>query len=190
MGQQTINRSFVDELNYRLSTVANTGAPFGFLGLALSHLPTDAHFAVLYCLIGLAGYTLAEYGFHRWILHYFRIPGHLRHHSHPVEPEALPFSAGFTAHVALLFILTLTFGLAAATWIVAGSSAGYAFFCHVHDIEHREAWLAQRLWPKLHRHHMLHHHTDRPPTGAPADGGCNYGVVTTAWDRLFGTFRG
>ena len=189
MDQQTIHRNFVDELNYRLSMAANTGAPFGFLSLAFSLPPAGASFAVPCFLIGLVGYTFAEYSFHRWVLHFFRVRGHLRHHSHPVEPEALPFSVGFTTHLALLLVLTLALDSATATWIVAGSSIGYALFCHVHDFEHRDAWLAQQLWPKLHRHHMLHHHSNGLPAGAHQDGGCNYGVVTTAWDRLFGTFR-
>ena len=189
MGEHTIRRVVVEELNYLLSMAVNTGAPFGFLAVAVSSFPIAAHFAVLYCVVGWVGYTVAEYGLHRFVLHCLRVSGHTRHHDHPSQPEALPFSAGFMWHMALLFLLTLVLGLTTAIWIVVGSSAGYAFFCHVHDLEHRNEWLAQQLWPNLHRHHMLHHHGSRSTTGSAADGVCNYGVVTTAWDRLFGTLR-
>jgi sterol desaturase/sphingolipid hydroxylase (fatty acid hydroxylase superfamily) len=144
--------------------------------------------AALWAGFGLLAYSFAEYAFHRWVLHGFRVPGHLDHHLAPSEPLALPFSTGLSVHALLLLLLTVGLGSAPAIWAIFGSAFGYAAFCQLHELEHQHPSLALRLLPALHRHHMRHHEGCRGSmTGAGA--GCNYGVLTTLWDRMFNTYR-
>lgn len=177
-----------DELNLRLSVGLNTGVPFCFLGMALSNMPGDLAIALSCSLAGFIAYTLVEYQVHRWILHGLALSGHQDHHRAPAEPTAMPFSTGLTAHTLLLVLLSLWLGLDVAIWTVFGTALGYALFCQLHEIEHRDAGLAHRLWPRLHRHHMLHHEPAHGSMGM-RDPACNFGVLTTSWDRLFGTYR-
>lgn len=177
-----------DELNLRLSVGVNTGVPFCFLGLAFNNVPGEAVTALLYCIAGFTAYSFVEYAVHRWILHGLALRGHLDHHDSPDEPNAMPFSTGLTVHTLLLVLLSIWLGVDAALWTVLGSATGYALFCQLHEIEHRDACLANRLWPGLHRHHMLHHEPARQRRREP-DIACNFGVLTTFWDRLFRTYR-
>lgn len=183
-----LKQKTTDELNLRLSVGFNTGVPFCFLGMAWGNMPGNLMVALFCSSTGFLSYTFIEYQFHRWILHGFIIHGHRDHHFAPVEPSAMPFSTGLAAHTLLLVLLSIWLGLDIAIWTVLGSATGYALFCQLHEIEHRDAGLAHRLWPRLHRHHMLHH---QPGHGRfeMHDKAYNFGVLTTFWDRLFGTYR-
>lgn len=184
----TLKQKATDELNLRLAVGLNTGAPFLFLGMGTGNVPNDFLSALICSLCGFLSYTFVEYQFHRWILHGCVIHGHQDHHNAPDEPNAMPFSTGLAVHTLLLVLLSLWLGLDVAIWTIFGCTTGYALFCQLHEIEHRYACLAHRLWPRLHRHHMLHH---EPAQGRLEmyDRACNFGVLTTFWDRLFGTYR-
>lgn len=177
-----------DGLNLRLSLGLNTGVPCCFFGMALGNVPGNLMTALSFGLGGFLFYTFIEYAFHRWVLHGLAIFGHQDHHMDPRAPIAMPFSTGLTIHTFLLVVLSLTLGLDVALWTVFGCAAGYALFCQLHEIEHGDACLANRLWPSLHRHHMLHHEPKREGRRS-GDAGCNFGVLTTFWDRLFLTYR-
>lgn len=188
MSNTTLQQKSVDELNVRLSIALNTGAPFCFFGFALGNLPGNVGAAILLSFAGLILYSIVEYGVHRWMLHGLDVTGHENHHRGPREPYAMLFTTGLTAHTLFLVLLSSIAGLSAAIWTVFGSALGYALFLQLHDFQHSDPIVSRRLWPSLHRHHMLHH-DDRACSGDKNDRRCNFGVITTLWDRIFMTYR-
>ena len=172
----------IDGLNLRLSIACNTAVPFLLFGMALGQVSSDIMTAMLLGVIGLAGYSLIEYGFHRWVLHALQTRGHDLHHFEPFAPHAMPFSTGLSMHTAMLVVLAIGFGVDLALCVTLGSSIGYAIYGQLHELIHRDPSLARRLTPRLYRHHMLHH---RNGSGGAEH---NFGVLTTFWDRLFGTY--
>lgn len=173
-----------DGLNLRLSIASNTAVPFLLFGLILGRVSTDILTSTLWVIVGLGLYTLAEYVFHRLVLHELATEGHRLHHVEPFAPHAMPFSAGLSVHTAMLVVMAIGFGFDLALCVTLGSSVGYALYCQLHELIHRDPSLARRLVPRLYRHHMLHHRTDQT-TGDEQ----NFGVLTTMWDRVFGTYR-
>ncbi|MGI9437492.1 MAG: sterol desaturase family protein [Geminicoccaceae bacterium] len=187
MSDETLKQKSADELNVRLSIALNTGAPFCFLGFALGNLPGTLKGAILCSVAGLILYSFVEYAVHRWILHGLDVTGHKNHHRNPGEPHAMLFSTGLTAHMLLLVSLSWFAGPIVAVWTVFGSALGYALFLQLHDFQHGDPVLSHRLWVGLHRHHMLHHEGSLR-SGAEGNRDCNYGVITTIWDRVFQTY--
>lgn len=182
MLNSTVEQKVTDGLNLRLSIACNTAVPFLLFGMVLGQVSLDIMAATLSCAVGLFGYSLIEYVFHRWALHGLLRRDHQQHHLEPFAPLAMPFSTGLSAHTGVLVVLSLWSGLDLAICITLGSSIGYALYGHLHELIHRDPSLARQLTPRLYRHHMLHHRT--------ASGGdeFNFGVLTTFWDRLFGTY--
>lgn len=177
-----MERKATDGLNLRLSIACNTAVPFLLFGMMLGQIRLDPFSSLSLIAAGLAGYSFVEYAVHRWVLHGLVTDDHTLHHVEPFAPHALPFSTGLSAHTAMLIVLALSLGLDQALAVTLGSSIGYAIYCQLHELMHRDPSLARRLIPRLNRHHMLHH---RPG----CDGGeRNFGVLTTFWDRLFGTY--
>ena len=174
-----------DGLNLRLSIACNTAVPFMLFGLILGKVPSDVATSTLLVIVGLASYTLAEYVFHRWVLHELVTEGHHLHHVEPFAPHAMPFSTGLSIHTAMLVILAIGAGFDLALCVTLGSSIGYALYCQLHELIHRDPSLARRLVPRLYRHHLLHHRTSEASEGEDH----NFGVLTTVWDRVFGTYR-
>jgi sterol desaturase/sphingolipid hydroxylase (fatty acid hydroxylase superfamily) len=140
--------------------------------------------------VGLVGWTLAEYLFHRFVFHWvpatpwgerFHFLAHGVHHRWPddrwrlVMPPvvSLPLGAGFLTLAAQLL------GDAAAPWFL-GFSGGYVVYDLTHYALHHLGG-ARRLprWlVRLRAHHMRHHHLD---------GAKGYGVTSPLWDHVFGT---
>jgi sterol desaturase/sphingolipid hydroxylase (fatty acid hydroxylase superfamily) len=174
-----------DGLNLRLSIACNTAVPFMLFGLMLGKVASDVATSAFWVLAGFAIYTLAEYAFHRWCLHELVTEGHQLHHIEPFAPHAMPFSAGLSIHTAMLVVLAIGADFDLALCVTLGSSMGYALYCQLHELIHRDPSLARRLVPRLHRHHMLHHRTSDDTAGEEH----NFGVLTTLWDRVFGTYR-
>ncbi|MEZ5931793.1 MAG: sterol desaturase family protein [Alphaproteobacteria bacterium] len=171
-----------DGLNLRLSIACNTAVPFMLFGMSLGQVSSDAVRVMAWGIVGLIGYSLIEYAFHRWVLHGLLTADHRLHHEEPFAAHALPFSTGLSVHAGVLVMLSLWVGLDLALCITLGTSIGYALYGQLHELVHRDPSLARRLMPMLYRHHLLHHRT------GPAGEERNFGVLTTFWDRLFGTY--
>jgi sterol desaturase/sphingolipid hydroxylase (fatty acid hydroxylase superfamily) len=120
---------------------------------------------------GVIGWTLYEYAIHRashhaWLLREI----HHLHHSNQREYVAVhPLVT-----LALYAIFWLTFGIQSTAFAI-GFSVGYILYSVAHTLFHYT-----RIALPLKRHHALHHKF----------GDVNFGVTTTAWDRLLGTYRG
>ena len=137
---------------------------------------------VLLFIFGLTIWTLAEYLLHRFVLHGwpFFAKYHQAHHDDPSALIASPtlFSLGVFASIALL-PATLLLGLWPALPCFAGFLVGYIAFAAVHEIIHHSQ--SQNAVARHFKHfHARHHHA------TPAR---NFGVLTSFWDRIFGTYE-
>lgn len=149
--------------------------------LAVSSPKGEGFSLIALAAAGLAGWTLAEYLLHRFVLHGlapFR-NWHTLHHRRPTALISTPtlLSAGLI--VALVAAPAAFLG---GRWdacaLTVGVSGGYLAYAITHHATHhgraRGRWLRRRkYW------HARHHHL-----GTPA--GC-YGVTGEFWDRVFGT---
>jgi sterol desaturase/sphingolipid hydroxylase (fatty acid hydroxylase superfamily) len=154
-----------------------------FAGVTLASAPAgDGWQALAWVLAGLSGWTLAEYGLHRFVLHGVQpfARWHALHHARPQALIATP-----TVLTAALFAGLV---VAPAWWLlpawsaaalVLGVAIGYFAYIAMHHAVHhtRDAhvWLRG---PK--RWHAVHHRV-----GSQA---C-YGVSLPLWDHVFGSAR-
>jgi len=152
--------------------------------ILVAQAPHAKWFELLVCTAaGLAGWTLLEYGLHRFVLH--GLPPfsrwHVQHHLRPSALICAPTLLSASLIAGLIFAPAL---LASDAWhalaITLGVLAGYLAYAITHHATHHwradNAWLRQRK-----RCHALHH---RP--GAATD---HYGVTTEFWDRICGSRR-
>ncbi len=132
---------------------------------------------------GVVAYTLYEYVVHRFLFHGRRAPalvrrGHGLHHRDPHTHRSMPFVAVAVQVVALITLSVAAFGPTDGPLFTAVFAAGYAVYGALHTLVHRD----ELTWPWLVRFRMTHgRHHDRP--------GANFGVTTSVWDRVFGTFE-
>lgn len=167
-------------INYWASYAVDLACPFLFAHLGLRQLQRWP-FALLWILVGLTAYTLAEYSIHRWLLHnpgsmFFYL--HASHHLDPTKPAGFPF---VTTPMTLLpiWLLLTRMHFEPASFLLCGFSAGYFYFGVLHHVEHSTRinqipfrWLQER-WAA----HSVHHRLDQT----------NFGVMTSFWDYVFGT---
>lgn len=130
---------------------------------------TQRDFFPLYAL-GWLSWTFIEYAVHRWIEHGiepFRTE-HMMHHRDPAEYIAVSPLSTVPLIIVLMFLLPLGAYL--------GLLAGYYTYIWVHDSfhhGHQTGPLSNRE-----RRHLGHHRKWKT----------NFGVSTSLWDRVFGTF--
>lgn len=123
--------------------------------------------------------------------------GHMQHHAlyPPNDLTSLKYrkadwlnSGPFLFTPPFLFIVLVAGAIAllagTSLWTVAWLAGGLLAFGlvndYVHDSFHLEkCWMRRFAWyHRLQRHHFVHHRNAKR----------NLGIVTLAWDRLFGTF--
>lgn len=147
--------------------------------------------------LGLACWTLFEYGMHRWLLHDTRHPWrrrifwkglHAEHHGYRSMADPDPHAVHPVLIVPLFALLSGAVVLATeggwgpallAGWIVGyGLYEGLHWLFHTGDAGHTRLGrlpVVRGLWEAHTVHHL--HKVDR-----------NYGFVTRFWDRLLGTY--
>ncbi len=170
--------------NYHLAMVTDRIAALAFLAVGLYLFAGGLIQAA--GIIG-AGYILfgwLEYVVHRWILHGpfpFTARDHARHHAEPTALIATPAFVVIIAALALWGLVSLVSTGGAAALGVFGMYAGYNYFALLHHWEHhhRHCATGRAYWSRLDRQHHLHHRRHS----------VNFGVSTTFWDRLLGTFH-
>lgn len=144
--------------------------------------------ALAWAAAGWLGWTLFEYGLHRFVFHWQPASPHWRrlvflihgcHHAQPDDPERAVMPPLASAPLAvLLFVLTLA--LVPAPWAGAAFAGFLAGYLH-YDLTH---WACHQARPRtawgrrVKRHHLRHHYADAPG---------NWGVGTPLWDLAFGT---
>ena len=169
-------------VNYRLSYAIDvaSAAAMGWLGAR----EADGWAApAALAGVGLVAFSFAEYAVHRWLFH--GPTGAMRaihqaHHDGPDDPVALPCISSAVVGGLLWWGLSPAIGSFAASFVVCGSLTGYVVYGTVHHLEHSIRitalpfkWL-QRRWAV----HAVHHRLV----------GTNFGVTTSFWDRVFGTY--
>jgi len=153
-----------------LGAVAIWGAP-----------PHQAMVWLAACVTGMAGFSLVEYGLHRFVLHHIAPFRHMHdmHHARPTALVGTPtwLSAALIAGLVLLPLWWLA-GLNIASGATFGLILGYLWYVSLHHAVHR--WPAR---PGSYLHRAKHRHSRHHYAGQP----CNFGVTTGLWDQLFGS---
>ena len=181
---RALDRMVRSSANYWVGMFNDLAAALAFLALGLNRFSAPWVVAGGVVIVGFMFYGLLEYVVHRWVLHgptSMARRGHAQHHA---EPRALISTPLFVIMTVALTIwglsgLVLPFGVAAL--LVFGLYAGYNYFALVHHWQHHHgtALTSVAYLRRLERLHHLHHHRQV----------VNFGISTTIWDRLFGTFQ-
>jgi sterol desaturase/sphingolipid hydroxylase (fatty acid hydroxylase superfamily) len=137
-------------------------------------------------VLGALTWTLLEWLLHGQVFHSRQLRNpfakeHALHHANPLRMVGWPRKLLALAFVVatLTAILRLALGRPDAAAFPVGLGIGYLCYESLHRIIHlRPPRTAYGRWVRL--NHVQHHfHTPRR----------NFGVTTTVWDRLFGTYE-
>lgn len=132
--------------------------------------------------LGLVLWTLLEYALHRFVLHAIEpFKGwHDQHHAEPKANIGTPTALSLLLIVAGIFLPAIAVGgVSLGGGLALGVLIGYGLYTWMHHGEHH--WRNDYRWfRRLKRSHAIHHHKCSH---------CNYGVTTSLWDRLFGTYQ-
>jgi sterol desaturase/sphingolipid hydroxylase (fatty acid hydroxylase superfamily) len=134
------------------------------------------HLYLAWFTLGLAGWPLFEYLFHRCAFHGFIFArAHYLHHTNP---------AGYIGVSSLVTTTTYILGMSLSLWIdmpivailLVGLSLGYLTYIFVHHQIHHGKYAGRYLDSARTRHNR--HHSDAQ---------CDFGVTVSFWDRVFDT---
>ena len=133
--------------------------------------------------VGLFVFSFAEYAIHRWLFH--GPTGAMRaihqsHHDGPHDHVALPCISSPVASGLVWWGLSIAVGPVIASFFWCGFLTGYVAYGAVHHLEHsiRISALPFRWMQRRWAIHAVHHRLV----------GTNFGVTTSFWDRVFGTY--
>jgi sterol desaturase/sphingolipid hydroxylase (fatty acid hydroxylase superfamily) len=177
----TAERMIYSAHNYWLVLVSDVAGAVGFLIFGIRHLSGSATAAGVSVIVGFLAWSFLEYVLHRWVLHgrpSMARRGHARHHADDTALISTPALVVMAAACAMWAILSLVFPADVACLLVFGLYAGYNHYALLHHLQHRRG-RAFACLAGLERVHRLHHNQHT----------VNYGVTSTLWDRLLGTFQ-
>ena len=168
------------KLAYRADFVFYGGASLALAGLLLTMGPHELRFQLAaFSFLGLVGWTLVEYGLHRFALHHLPpfSTWHAEHHRRPMALISTPTLLSAALIASLVFLPALALGgLWRACALTFGMVTGYFAYSVVHHASHH--WRASNAWMKQRKHcHALHHSPAAPPG--------YYGVTSAFWDHVF-----
>lgn len=151
-------------------------------GIVLNKAPHISCLWLCCVVLGVAVWTIVEYGVHRFALHSIdaleRL--HQRHHATPSAYVGTPTWASFMCFALGGFLPTfLLFGREAATGATTGLMLGYLWYLVVHDAVHRRCLSPHSLLYRTKMRHLIHHR---------ANVRGNFGVTSSFWDGVFGTY--
>jgi sterol desaturase/sphingolipid hydroxylase (fatty acid hydroxylase superfamily) len=154
-----VDRMIYSPANYWSTMLGDMAAALAFLAFGIHRFSGHIVVACGLVVVGFFFSGLFEYAMHRWVLHGPPSMARRGHAQHHAEPTALVSTPLF----------------------VFGLYAGYNYFALIHHLQHHASKDLARVsyWRQQERHHHLHHHRH----------GVNFGISTTLWDRLFGTFE-
>ena len=115
---------------------------------------------------GAVGWSLGEYGVHRFVLHNLAPKQHRIHHARSHKAIVRIFWQIWVCFAVVYLIAGGVF--------LAGTLVAYAWYLFVHHCAHHSP---DTLPKSLLKHHNSHHQFARR----------NYGVSTTLWDHVFKT---
>lgn len=181
---EVLDRIISSSVHYWATMLCDLVAALAFLGIAIHRFSEPVLVAGGVVVLGFLSSGLLEYVLHRWVLHgppSLARRGHAQHHGEPGVLISIPLFFMMTVALAFWGILGLLLPAGVAAWFVFGLYSGYNYYAVVHHVQHR---CGNRRAPvaylrRLEQSHQLHHH--QPSV--------NFGVSTTIWDRMFGTFQ-
>ena len=179
-----LDRIVYSSANYWVAMLSDLAAALTFLALGLNRFSGPWVVAGGVVIAGFMSSGLLEYVLHRWVLHGPPSRAKRGHAQHYAEPRAListPLFVIMTGALAIWGLLGLVLPTGLAALLVFGLYAGYNYFALVHHWQHHRgkdlACVASLR--RLERLHHVHHYRQV----------VNFGISTTIWDRLFGTFQ-
>ena len=177
-------RMIYSATNYWLVLASDVVGALVFLVIGIRRFSGSIVVAGVSVILAFIAWGFVEYAFHRWVLHgrpSIARRGHARHHADDLALIGLPFPVAVTVACTLWAILALVFAAGVACLLVFGFYARYNYYVLVHHLlHHRGKDVASvTCLARLARSHRIHH--DRHVV--------NYGVSTTIWDRMLGTFQ-
>lgn len=130
-------------------------------------------------LLGMAAWTLIEYGLHRFVFHRFPIIAaiHDMHHENPRAYVGTPIWVSLATFGCGFIALRFELGTEAASGVTAGLMTGYLWYVVLHDAVHRRQIDHTSPLYRAKLRHARHHHGEEG----------NFGVITAVWDHAFGT---
>ncbi len=173
-------RLIYSPVNYWVSMIADAVAAIVLLIVAAWHFDGVVAWAAVAAAAGFVGWSLTEYRLHRWLLHgpmtVARL-GHLHHHASPKSLISTPVGVMLAGALVMWALLELVLPGGLAVWAVAGFYLGYNTYSILHHVQHHRPTLASDVGrldfhDAHHRRHVV-----------------NYGIITTFWDRVFGTYE-
>ncbi|NDF15002.1 fatty acid hydroxylase [bacterium] len=165
--------------------------PIVAYSLLRSFALNDPTAAILLVFSGLLFWTLTEYAMHRYVFHfqarskagqYLVYLFHGIHHEDPEDPTRLVMPPVVSLVLGGLFfvLFNLILGPARSLPFFAGFISGYLVYDYIHFATHH--FRMRSAWGKaLKENHMKHHYLKK---------GGKWGVSSTLWDHVFGTFEG
>lgn len=184
MRSPLLERIAASAVNYWVTFVTDLAVAVGFVWFGATRYSGSAPGAAIFVLAGVVCWPLFEYALHRWVLHGRVLPAfrteHTRHHRHPRETASTPWLVSATIGVVFWALLALLFSPSAGALFMSGFYSGYIYFVVVHRTQHYHPELLTRWWffGAQMRLHELHH----------AQPHVHFGITTSMWDRIFGTF--
>ena len=172
-----LDRIVYSSANYWAAMLSDLAAALAFLALGLNRFSGPWVVAGSVVIAGFMSSSLLEYILHRWVLHgppSMAKRGHARHHADPRALISTPLFVIMTGALAIWAVVRLVLPSGVAALLVFGLYAGYHLQHHRAKDLSRVAYLR-----RLERLHDTHHHRQV----------VNYGISTTMWDRLLGTFQ-
>jgi sterol desaturase/sphingolipid hydroxylase (fatty acid hydroxylase superfamily) len=170
--------------NYRFMLVADITGAATFLALGLMWFSGSSVAGAAVVGVGFFAWGGVEYAVHRWVLHggpSMATRAHARHHADAEALISMPAFISPALAVMSCFVLSAMFGKGLAALAVFGLYAGYNYYAALHHLLHRQQALVDRIAPfaRLEEAHRVHHRRVA----------VNYGVSTTWWDRLLGSYQ-
>jgi sterol desaturase/sphingolipid hydroxylase (fatty acid hydroxylase superfamily) len=179
-----IDRMVYSSANYWVGMLGDLAAALAFLALGLNRFSDTSIVAGGVAVVGFMSWGLLEYVVHRWVLHgppSMARRGHAQHHADPRALISTPLFVIMIGALAIWGLLGLVLPAGLAALLVFGLYAGYNYFALVHHLQHHLGNDLARVgyFGRRERLHHLHHYRHV----------VNFGISTTIWDRLFGTFQ-
>jgi sterol desaturase/sphingolipid hydroxylase (fatty acid hydroxylase superfamily) len=179
-----LERMVYSSANYWIVLLSDIVCAMAFLVVGLRQFIGPAALAVAAVIVGFLAWGFIEYAMHRWVLHgppTMARRGHARHHADATALISTPFLVIMSGACAIWALLALAVPAGLAALLVFGMYSGYNYFALLHHLQHhREKDLARfGYWRRFEQLHRIHH--DRHVV--------NFGITTTIWDRLLGTFE-
>lgn len=183
-GRWAVERLIHSAANYWCALVVDVLAGLGFLLIGAYNFAGTLAGGVVAVLVGFLAWGGAEYAGHRWLLHGSPSAAqraHARHHADGTALISAPAFLGTALASVAWGLLSLVLSPGLAALFVGGLYGGYNCYVLVHHLQHRHRALFVRLstLERLEQAHRTHHRRHV----------VNFGVSTTWWDRLFGTYQ-